>query len=410
MSHFTVMVVGDPDNVEEQLIPFQEHACTGACPKEYMEFEDVEDEERKNYETGTTKEFYDNSSSSWGMVLRTNAFEPLKNAKVGNHVVLMIRNGDIDSMGYFERGNTYKCGLAKSDGKCPDTYVWVRVIDIVDNDGHPNPGVAFTGDILVEVINPPKEIPLKSRYFTFEDYMTQYAGYKERDPEKNRYGRWENPNKKWDWWQVGGRWAGFLLIKPEFTSIYASESPNFSYGWDEKSKDKILSECRVDSAKKGHVDWEKMMSIAEESAAKRYDFVMKNIFKDIPPNKLWVEFDREKDNARDEYWAQPRCVAWKAFEKKQWEDRKKNPDAEQVIGFYDSPDQFNCTREQFIQEARRQAIHTFAFLRNGKWAEKGEMGWWACVSNENDSWPEVFYKLLQDIPDDETVTIVDCHI
>src|SRR4051794_35627293 len=23
-----------------------------------------------------------------------------------------------------------------------------------------------------------------------------------------------NPNKKWDWWQIGGRWSGLLQVKP----------------------------------------------------------------------------------------------------------------------------------------------------------------------------------------------------
>lgn len=30
------------------------------------------------------------------------------------------------------------------------------------------------------------------------------------DPKTGKHGYWENPNKKWDWWQVGGRYRCFF--------------------------------------------------------------------------------------------------------------------------------------------------------------------------------------------------------
>lgn len=55
----------------------------------------------------------------------------------------------------------------------------------------------------------------------------------------------------------------------------------------------------------------------------------------------------------------------------------------------------------------------FAFIEpNGVWHEKGEMGWWAIVSNEKeqDSWKEEFENFVKDLDDEVEVTIVDCHI
>ena len=55
----------------------------------------------------------------------------------------------------------------------------------------------------------------------------------------------------------------------------------------------------------------------------------------------------------------------------------------------------------------------FAFVDpNGVWHEKGEMGWWAMVSNEKeqDSWEEEFKNFIKDLDDEVEVTIVDCHI
>lgn len=46
MSHFTVLVIGD--NIEEQLAPYQENNM-GDCPREYLEFNDQEDEFLSEY-------------------------------------------------------------------------------------------------------------------------------------------------------------------------------------------------------------------------------------------------------------------------------------------------------------------------------------------------------------------------
>ena len=47
MSHFTVAVITESlDKVDELLAPYQENNM-GNCPKEYLEFYDIEEEYRK---------------------------------------------------------------------------------------------------------------------------------------------------------------------------------------------------------------------------------------------------------------------------------------------------------------------------------------------------------------------------
>jgi len=55
---------------------------------------------------------------------------------------------------------------------------------------------------------------------------------------------------------------------------------------------------------------------------------------------------------------------------------------------------------------------TFAVVKNGKWYEKGEMGWWGIVRDEKDQnkWEKEFKKLIADVPDSETLVLLDCHI
>ena len=54
----------------------------------------------------------------------------------------------------------------------------------------------------------------------------------------------------------------------------------------------------------------------------------------------------------------------------------------------------------------------FAIVKDGEWYERGEMGWWAIVSNEKekDDWETEVKALLKDIPGDTLLTVVDCHI
>lgn len=53
-------------------------------------------------------------------------------------------------------------------------------------------------------------VPFAQLYPTFERFMEKYCEEK-RDPELNKYGRWKNPNAKWDRWEVGGRWENLLV-------------------------------------------------------------------------------------------------------------------------------------------------------------------------------------------------------
>jgi hypothetical protein len=51
-------------------------------------------------------------------------------------------------------------------------------------------------------------------------------------------------------------------------------------------------------------------------------------------------------------------------------------------------------------------------VKDGQWYEKGKMGWFACVADEKDEdvWDREFAALLDGLPDDTLLTVVDCHI
>ena len=57
-------------------------------------------------------------------------------------------------------------------------------------------------------------------------------------------------------------------------------------------------------------------------------------------------------------------------------------------------------------------FRTFAVVTpDGEWFERGSMGWWACVSNEEKDWEDMYKERFIDTADPSwTITIVDCHI
>lgn len=83
-----------------------------------------------------------------------------------------------------------------------------------------------------------------------------------------------------------------------------------------------------------------------------------------------------------------------------------------VFGFFTGPDDLPDTEEEFVRRQRNSALTPFALLWEGAWYERGEMGWFGCVQGEKDQddWNAEFSRLWDEIPDDEWVTVVDCHV
>ena len=52
----------------------------------------------------------------------------------------------------------------------------------------------------------------------------------------------------------------------------------------------------------------------------------------------------------------------------------------------------------------------FAIIRpTGEWLEKGEMGWWGIVTDEKEAWPKAARSVLEEYTDHWAI-VVDCHV
>lgn len=164
---------------------------------------------------------------------------------------------------------------------------------------------------------------------TFEEYLTDYHGLQQCE---GKWGSTYNPDSKWDWWKVGGRWPNQLVTK----SGVACDSATIG--------DLDLDGMRAANIRQAQQWW------AEAEAA---DAATRHVIHGITPS---------------------------------------------------------TTREQYIEKHAK--FSTFAVVMDGKWFERGRMGWWATVSNEKpeSDWQAEFDKLLASLPSDARITVVDCHI
>lgn len=201
----------------------------------------------------------------------------------------------------------------------------------------------------------------------------KYGWYRMRNGEVVEVIRRTNPNSKWDGWNVGGRWRNFFLLKDGNYSSFA---------------------------KKSDIDIEKMRDVAGEKAGKRWDTIHAVVGDYMESYRLWEDFlaqYEDIDKCRELYRNQAAVKALNA----------SNIDDKYFVNLGD----FAISRNEYMENARRSAFQTFAILNaDGEWMERGDMGWWACVSNENTEWQSEFDKVIDNVPDHYWLTIVDCHI
>jgi len=205
-------------------------------------------------------------------------------------------------------------------------------------------------------------------YDSFEDFIKDYYGYEIQD---GVIGNYTNPNRKWDWWRLGGRWSNSLITK------------------DGK-------EC--DYAKKSEIDFEAMKKRCVDANLPNFDKAIEIMNGET--FKPWCDVLAMKDKAiewkRDFYHGQTAVKRLKA--------EFDNP--------FHSLDQYLVSRDDFIKSKEFQGISMFAVLHDGKWIEKGDMGWFGMVSDEKEKseWKDIYIKIISEIPDDNYLCVVDCHI
>ena len=226
-------------------------------------------------------------------------------------------------------------------------------------------------------------------YKTFEEYMEKWHGTRQRDEETGRYGFWYNPNAKWDWYSVGGRWTGYFKAKEN--SVGELGRPGV---FDNKPKNGWFDIIKVKD-----LDIDGMLESSIKEANETYDELEKIL--NGRPLPSWNDI-REKhgeniDAAREEYRSLEVVI----------DLNKAN-----FFSFGDLVEVFGKNREEYILKQKNNTMVPFAVVKDGVWYQKGEMGWFGMSSDEmtQDEWNNQFWKMIMSLDSETTLTMVDCHI
>lgn len=331
MSHFTVTVVTrtpEKGELEEALQPFHEYECTGVLD-EHVVFVDEHDETVSEWE-GTEE----------GHVLPDGRVVPsfddalyrdptAAEAKVAGP---MMGTGFSDGVSYSSRD--WGDGLGyRPKVHDPDRFETV-------------------------------EAPTKTFWPDFEAYAKDYHG---REILDGRAGRWTNPNSKWDWWVVGGRWSNRLLLTDGTRADHAPRKRiDFEGAYGLHFPDAVATKERA-RAIVGEFDWR-------------------------PWREVLGAHHGNIDEARDEYHSQ-RGVAL----------LREDEEFRRVWGGFDdllSPD--------YARDAATSNVATFAVLKDGVWHARAEMGWWAVEHDPDDTYD--FARLMDSVDPEHHCWVVDCHV
>lgn len=202
-------------------------------------------------------------------------------------------------------------------------------------------------------------VTYKKLYPTFKEFLEDYI-CSTFDEEMQDYGYWENPNARWDWYRIGGRWKGMLKAKK-------GDKGEPSFVCPIKDKDGRFSSAKI-----------------------------KDI--DFSP-------DTEKYNNALRWWE----VVMEDSPLKPGE-RKSD-----FFNYYKKEYLLKKYKDKETYAKIQSSFSTFAvILPDGTWCEKGKMGWFGCSSDsaeESFDWDMKYKECFIDKADPEwTLTIVDCHI
>lgn len=301
MSHFAVAVISRTPEEVDRLLAPYQENNMGDCPSEYLEFVDTEESERQIYETGYMEK-------------------------------VQAPDGQL---------------FDKYDPKFRDTNSPGFPIKYIIPEGYK------------EVL-----ISYKEQYPTFKEYMDA-CGDGDWDPETGRYGYWTNPNAKWDYWRVGGRFRGLL---------------------------------KASKGTLGELSWEYTIDKENQylEAAGQYDQAQ---IKDI-------------DFSLDQELYDKAARFWEVYVEKAPLQPEENPEAFESFYTPEYYKRFYGSKENFAKE--RAGFSTWALVTpEGEWYEKGDMGWWGLHDGTEESFKDfsdVLEKILAECDPEWYITIVDCHI
>lgn len=232
------------------------------------------------------------------------------------------------------------------------------------------------------------------------------------DAESDRAYTWStyNPDSKWDWWQIGGRWSHYFPAKATLTEEQYRGLIHGN-GWPRNEMPYKLWHC--EGGPKKFLDLDKLRDAKGSEAAEQYD-AFHSFAASYPAARPWSEFvsefvempgNKEKwfmhDRVRKVYNSQPLIAA-----------ANQHPDYR--FSFECLVDKFGGEREMYIQTARDEAVPGYAMITlEGNWVAPGTMGMFGFSDDtpegvaEFKAWANGY---IDGLGDDVILVALDLHI
>ena len=234
----------------------------------------------------------------------------------------------------------------------------------------------------------------------FKEFLKDWHGYEEENFRDDRAGYYDNPNSKWDWYQIGGRYSGHFQAKNK------EEADNGERSWT-NSKEDITG---VDIIQKKNIDVDAMTEIAKNKTEECWNILLK-YYPDLNkfPNKTWMDCVEEYEKDNDTF---NREEVRKNYENQENYDQEVISALEKELGlFFQGAIDFFCKGEKdaFYKKMLYNQFGTFAIIKDKHWYQKGQLGWFGTSTTEDENWEETFYEIFESIDDEHWLTIVDYH-
>jgi len=248
------------------------------------------------------------------------------------------------------------------------------------------------------------DMPFCKYFDDFEAFMNEWVGYgtDSVNPASGRYERLTNPNAKWDWWQIGGRWTGKYLLKAPDFELEGTGEPGLM---TEPNTDPY----RADMAESGNIDWQQMR---EDSIKQRTD-----TYRTF--HKAYDEFDSASVASDKAVEMAKRFSDWAKRYPPVLESIKTAVEFMRVDAAFEAINRpfwgldFYKALQKPIEEYTKPEALTYAFIdSDGQWNQIGEMGWWGMDDKSKGTvdYDSLWWKFVMSLPDEQRVYAVDCHI
>jgi hypothetical protein len=206
--------------------------------------------------------------------------------------------------------------------------------------------------------------------------------------DDGRWQRWStaNPEGRWDWYVLGGRWRGYFALVAGGRCIAAADG---------------AAHGRCDQALRAHLDLDAMRNDAAIAAAGRFDSYSAMVAATgTPPPRP------DRDAGSD-----PDSDAWTAY--------RSHPTVQAASSAFgmaltDLEAHFHHgERYAYIAACVAEAVPAHALVADGAWMEPGRMGWFG-VDTATDASRKRYLSAANEILDhldgDALVSVYDCHI